>query len=267
MQRIVSSSFELVGYEVLIRLYGVPDALTEDAISKLSIDDLNRITSDLLFRLRLRCLSEPIQAKEKIKLFINIEKQTLASSGAVDELLEAASDFLRSGFMLVVEVTERPLKKPCSMRNYIDGLLRLTQGGVDIAMDDYNIDAENHIELEMKLPSLIKVDIEPHGISLIPAAGSSECEDLKFRARISDFLIRFRTPLLAERVETVWQLEILSGMQFKFFQGYFIGKPWVYSSNIYSAEPLEDSSAPFGRSKALDKSCLTTIDIPSVLND
>ena len=231
-QKIVDRNINSIGYETLVRLKGVPDRLTSAAISELSENELCRLTSNLLFRLRLACISDISEKKSVKRIFVNVEKSTLSCSESIDELLECAVDFVSSGFELVVEVTERPLASTCSMRDYIDGLIRLSRAGVAIALDDYNIAGNCHIELEMGLVELVKVDIESHGMPLSPGYTLMRENLRDFHSIVSNFTNDFRIPLLAERVENSWQFETLCSMRFDYFQGYFTGRPQLFAEGL-----------------------------------
>lgn len=226
-QEIVDQSGARIGCESLIRLTGVPDCDTEVAIRQMSSSALSKITSELLLRISLNCILSPsVATGTPFKIFLNVEKQTLSCADAIDELIEASRCFKVSGYELVVEVTERPLPEGASMRMYIDGLIRLKRAGIPVALDDYSLDNDEHVELELGLVGLVKLEIDSLGVPLeSPTGDFLRRKHRKLREQLYEFVRRYRVLLLAERVETPWQSKVVADLPFNYFQGYYFGKP------------------------------------------
>lgn len=227
LQPIANRSDRVVGHEHLVRL-NAPHGRksTEDVISRLSLADLERLTSDLLLILRVRCLldcgsSEHVGARH----FVNVEKRTLTRSGAVEALMETALELKQSGFQLVVEITERPLGGREKFRDYIDGLIRLKQGGVFIALDDYDIDSPKHWELDLGLCDIVKFDLRTLNLPAEPDENLMAENYRELSDKLYEFIHRYRVELLAEQIETARQFEVVRGLPFKLFQGFYIGRP------------------------------------------
>lgn len=226
-QLLVDRAGAPVGYECLVRLAGVSDRNTEKIFNLMPAKFLYSVTSELLFRLSLNCVFNNFsEGKPLVKLFLNIEKDFFLCRDAVSELISASVLFSEFGYQLVVEITERPLKSRASLRNYIDGLIRLTQNKIPLVLDDYMLSNDENIELELGLISLVKFDVETLGIPLLESkCNFDEQSYIKLRDNLYEFVHAYRVPLLAEKVENSWQFEILSGLPFRYFQGFYFGRP------------------------------------------
>lgn len=251
-QDVVDRNCERVGCESLIRLTDVSDCNTEAVISQLSSEAISCITSELLFRISLNCLLSPLSPRggerEPFKIFLNVEKQTLASFDVVDELIEASRSCKLAGYQLVVEATERPLIDGTPERMYIDGLIRLRQSGIPVVLDDYLITNREHIELELGLIGLVKLELGSLGIPLKPCASTFETLD-GLQDQLLGFIRRYRVSLLAEKVETLWQSQVVSNLPFDYFQGYYFGRP--HPADGESLMPVKTGGAPIYEVKVL----------------
>ncbi|WP_371366659.1 EAL domain-containing protein [Pseudomonas sp. QL9] len=234
-QAIVDRQQQVIGFETLAALSAqVSGDASDELIAQLSMYDLERLTSDLLLRLRIRCLAEQnyeaqVRHEQTSRLpmqyFVNVEKRSLTAPALVDELIEASADMDHAGCQLVVEVTERPLTSAGQLRAYIKGMMRLKQEGVLIALDDYPLDCSVHWELDLGLGDFVKLDI--HSLGLVETV---DAELLSARypvlaAQLYEFVHRYRVALIAEKVETSWQHGIAKILPFSLFQGYLFGRP------------------------------------------
>ena len=108
---------------------------------------------------------------------------------------------------VVVEVLEDVLPTP----EVIEGVKRLREQGVRIAMDDY-IHREENAEL-LKLCDYVKIDLR--------------AQDRDATRELVKMLRPYGMKLLAEKVETAEEMEFCKGLGFDYFQGYFLTKPEI----------------------------------------
>lgn len=225
-QDIVDRKGVIIGCEGLIRFPAVSDCDTKRVVSDLPFELLN-ITSELLFRISLSCILLSYQSNKSrlpLKLFLNIERQMLSKPDSIDELIEASLCLKMAGYELVVEVSAQPLSNASSFRMYIDGLIRLKQAGVFVVLDNYSISNEGHVELELGLVDLVKFDLRSLAIPLAPSSVFFTRVHEEVREALAEFIRLYRLPLLAKRVETLWQFGVVSGLPFSYFQGYHFGR-------------------------------------------
>lgn len=235
LQPIKDRQDRVIGFENLARFaFDSFVKNTGDAIARLAQDDLQRLTRELLQGLRIRCmldrsytryLQDARAESELVRHFVNVEKRSLADAELIDELIESAADLSCSGALLVVEVTERPVACFDSFRDYMKGLMRLKQEGVQVALDDYDLDSPAHWELDLGLCDVVKLDLADLGIPLHEDGDFLSSRYAVLGERLYDFIHRYQVDLVAEKVETGWQHEVAKGLPFKLFQGYRLGHP------------------------------------------
>ena len=193
--------------------------LTESFINNATIDLINAVV--LLCRKGCRR-----QGRFGIKQFVNVEKISISNFSIVDLLVECADNIRSYGFQLVIEITERPLLARELTSQYLDGLMRLKENGISVAMDDYNVFASKHLELDYNLCDLVKIDILDLHIPLQKDNGFIEVAHTQLYRALIDFVEKYRVLLVAEKVETDWQAVVVSGLPFTYFQGYAYGRPF-----------------------------------------
>ena len=96
-------------------------------------------------------------------------------------------------------------------KNLIRGLEALTRRGFSIALDDY-IYNPSHKPM-ISLASIVKIDIMQ----------LSEKELIKHVKQLG----KYKTKLLAEKIETLDEFEFCQDLGFDYFQGYFLSKPRI----------------------------------------
>ncbi|MDH4569695.1 EAL domain-containing protein [Pseudomonas sp. BN414] len=235
LQPIKDRQDRVVGFESLSRFaFDSFVESTEDAISRLPRDDLQRLTRELLQGLRIRCMLDRSYARYlhdtqtgslPVRHFVNVEKRSLAEAELIDELIEGAADLRCCGAQLVVEVTERPVGSVDGFRSYMKGLMRLKQEDVLVALDGYDIDSPVHWELDLGLCDVVKFDLKGLGVPLHEDRDFLSRRYAVLGERLYDFIHRYQVDLVAEKVETGWQHEVAKGLPFKLFQGYRLGLP------------------------------------------
>lgn len=235
LQPILDRQARIIGFESLARL--ASDAFvcsTEDAIARLSVEELQRLTRELLLGLRIRCmldcsyanrLNTPRCDRQALRHFVNVEKRSLAEPDLVEEIIDSAVDLRSAGVLLVVEVTERPVASFASFRSYLQGLMRLKQEGLLIALDDYDLDDPFHWELDLGLCDFVKLDLQALGVPFYEDGAFMDERYAVLGEKLYQFIHRYQVDLVAEKVETVWQNEVAHGLPFKLFQGYRFGRP------------------------------------------
>jgi EAL domain-containing protein (putative c-di-GMP-specific phosphodiesterase class I) len=234
-QPIVNRQEHIVGFENLARVesdvFGGP---MDHLIARLSADELQRLTGEVLLGLRIRCLLDKNYSSQMkgqraghvaLRHFVNVEKRSLAEPAVIDDLVESAADLRSSGAQLVVEVTERPLTSSSRFRAYVKGLMRLKQEGVQVALDDYDIDAPVHWELDLGLCDFVKLELPELGIPYCGDEDVLATHYIRLAEKLYQFIHRYLVGLIAEKVETGWQYEVAKGLPFKLFQGYHLGRP------------------------------------------
>jgi EAL and modified HD-GYP domain-containing signal transduction protein len=111
---------------------------------------------------------------------------------------------------IVVEVLEGCNPSPALLQ----GLERLRREGHRIALDDYDVRAENPVLLEYA--NIVKVDIQQYSDEELEAAVKT--------------LRNFPVELVAEKIETHEQLSLCQHLGFDFYQGYFLQKPETFGA-------------------------------------
>lgn len=235
LQPIMDRRERIFGFENLARFaFDACVGSTEDAIARLPLDDLQRLTRELLLGLRIRCmldrsyanrLNNPQGDRRAVRHFVNVEKRSLAEPDLVEEVIDSAVDLRSSGVLLVVEVTERPVDSFDGFRSYMQGLMRLKQEGLLVALDDYDIDGPFHWELDLGLCDFVKLDLPTLGVPLHEDGAFMGDRYTVLGEKLYTFIHRYQVDLVAEKVETEWQHEVARGLPFKLFQGYRLGRP------------------------------------------
>lgn len=230
LQPILDRQECIIGFENLARF----DGTGKLGIYRMSDDLLHSVTRELLLGLRMRCLLDTHYHRQlndqrggqaMVRHFVNVEKRSLAKPAMVDELIESAADLLSTGAQLVVEVTERPLDAPEAFKAYMNGLIRLRQEGVQVALDDYDIHSPIHWELDLGLCDVVKLDLFDLGIACRGDEAFMSDHYARLMERLYQFIHRYPVELVAEKVETDWQYDLVKGLPFKLFQGYRLGRP------------------------------------------
>lgn len=237
-QPIVDRQENIVGYETLAQ-FNLGLGSLEDVIKSCSVDALRQLTSDVLLGLLMRCRSTNAfmngAVQTVVQHFVNVEKLSLTDPTTVDDIIEAAKVLRNSNTCLVVEITERPIGSGPQLKSYLQGLTRLKQADVVIALDDYNISSSVHWELDLGLCDIVKLDLPSLGITTHGDENSFEARYPALADHLFEFIHRYHVELLAEKVETDSQYRKIQGLPFKFFQGYHFGRPetigWKHPKN------------------------------------
>ncbi len=108
---------------------------------------------------------------------------------------------------VVIEVLEDVIPTP----EIIEGVRRLRDQGVRVAMDDYIHRSENHELLE--LCDYVKIDLR--------------VQDREATIELLKLLKPYGLKLLAEKVETMEEMRFCQEAGFDYFQGFFLTKPEV----------------------------------------
>ncbi|WP_044873285.1 EAL domain-containing protein [Pseudomonas sp. LFM046] len=232
-QPIVNRQEHVVGFENLARIESdVFGGRMEHLIARLPGDELQRLTGEVLLSLRIRCMLDKNYSSQMkgeragpgaFRHFVNVEKRSLAEPSVIDDLVESAADLRSSGAQLVVEVTERPVASGEQFRAYVSGLMRLKQEGVQVALDNYDIDAPVHWELDLGLCDFVKLELSELGIPLRGDEDVLAARYIGLAEKLYQFIHRYLVEVIADKVETHWQYEIAKGLPFKLFQGYRLG--------------------------------------------
>lgn len=224
-QDIVDRCGAKVGYECFIRLAGVPDQNTRLAVSMIPSLVLNKVMSELLRHISLNCIKSPNPCKGKaFKIFLYVETHALLHANIVDELIEVYCCSRISGYELIIEVAGCQFSDNSLQQRYIDSLVRLKRAGVLVALGGGGILSDGwHIELELGLVSLVKLNISLIGISLNSLSLDIYCKTCE---QLYELIHVYRVLLLAENVSTIWQSEKVLSLPFSYFQGYYFGKAY-----------------------------------------
>lgn len=234
LQPIVDRQECVIGYETLARISADAfGANMERDIGALSLNTLGKLTSEVLLGLRICCMLETHYTWRKkselapaaVRHFVNVEKLSLTDPAIVEELIESAADLRSSGARLVVDVAERPVATPAQFNEYLRGLVRLKQEEVLVALDDYDLNSPVHWELDLGLCDVMKFELGSLGIVEPNDESNFAIRHAVLAEKLFEMIYRYRVELLAERVETDWQYEVVKGLPFNLFQGYRFGRP------------------------------------------
>ncbi len=112
---------------------------------------------------------------------------------------------------VVVEVLEEVIPT----EEVIEGVKRLREQGVRIAMDDY-IHRDENSQL-LPLCDYVKIDLR--------------AQDREQTEELVKMLKPYGMKLLAEKIETAEEMEYCKGLGFDYFQGFFLTKPEIIEGN------------------------------------
>lgn len=225
------SSRSLLGYEALMRgpagtALHMPDALLAVARS-----------AGLLRELELSGCSIAVERFARLglpgKLFLN------ASASIVERIArDMGGTLLRTmvdvGFAptrLVVELTEHErVEDVASLAEAVTSLRGL---GIHLALDDFG-DGRSSLRLWAQIqPEIVKVD------KFFIHACHRDSRKVAVLRSIQQLGKAFATPLVAEGVEEVAELEVLRDLGYTHAQGYFLGRPQAEPGWEPSAESLQ----------------------------
>ncbi|MDH5484848.1 MAG: HDOD domain-containing protein [Gammaproteobacteria bacterium] len=190
-QPIYNTSLGVYGYELLFRT-GVQNAALMDSVTAEGASSTTILNS--FFEIGLDRLVGKGQA------FINLGEQLLLEENSLPMSPE----------QVVLEVLEDVPVTP----QLVEAIKRLSKQGFSIALDDY-IYNPAHKPLVANA-DFIKLDIK----------ALSEKELLKH----VKILKKYKTRLLAEKIETIDEFEFCQDLGFDFFQGYFLSRPRIIKS-------------------------------------
>lgn len=193
-QPIVDINSRLVGYELLFRdtPYGIkqmPSSL---------------LTTTIVLKNFLKFMIS--NTPDNVKIFINCDHTIILNTFI--ELLDPE--------LFVVELLEDIEIDD----NLIIKVEKLHQMGFEIAIDDFNCNDDNFSKFEKLLPYIKVVKICLQSMDITDSANYHKC---------CDNLRKYDITLLAEKVETLNELELCKRMGFELFQGYYIAKPEVFT--------------------------------------
>ncbi len=187
-QPIFDRQMQVYGYELLHRQG------TENKFS--GMDDV-RATEELIYNSFLVMDLETLT--DKTLAFINFPKS----------LVESKRPGLLPNKQVVIEVLERGK----STQRTLEACRELREEGYTIALDDFTIDEDNLLLLEVA--DIVKVEY--------PAVSQDQQKELLKR-------YRGKTRFLAEKIETREDLAKAKALGYDFFQGYFFSKPVILRS-------------------------------------
>jgi EAL and modified HD-GYP domain-containing signal transduction protein len=151
----------------------------------------------------------------------NLVGQKLAFINMTRAFILSASFSLLPAERIVVEVLENTAVDA----KLLDALQRLAAQGYIIALDDFIY--HDHLQPLLELADIVKIDV--HALD---------------RATVQEHVTRLRrygVKLLAEKVETAEDFAYCQALGFDYFQGYFLGPPYIVIGQ--SVEP-ENPTAP-----------------------
>lgn len=147
----------VLGHEVLLSFDKLTSLETSYFFKKLIIDTY---TTKVL----VRKLNENIEQLKFLSnyIFINVERTHLCDNHLIGEIIKLNGSFKKYDVTLVIEVTERDYCGACP--RIIDGILSLKSSNIMLAIDDYDIYKDVHVDFlyEDKIISLfdiIKINI------------------------------------------------------------------------------------------------------------
>lgn len=198
-QPIYNQNLGVYGYELLFRS-------GQDNLANIDITSADSATSTTIINSFMEMGLEKLVGNRKA--FLNLTNRFLTDENALplmpeNVILEVLED---------IEVNS----------GLIQGLKSLKKRGFTIALDDY-IYNPSHKPM-ISLASIIKIDI----MQL----------DEKELIRHVKHLSKFKTKLLAEKIETLDEFEFCQDLGFEYFQGYFLSKPRIVKSESLPTNKL-----------------------------
>ncbi len=213
-QPIVSAkSGEIVAYEALMRYEGgvkiSPLTILNHAAAMGRLDDVERHTMYNLFRF-VHAHKEEMSDKQ---LYINSIPSCTLPEKDFQELCTTYSDIVSK---IVIEFTEQTEASKEQLEIVLD---RRKRYGFGIAIDDYGTGYSNISNLLTFMPNCIKIDR-----SLIMNIHEDKRRQ-HFVKNIIDYARDNHFKVLAEGVEKMEELKMLTGMGIDLIQGYFTARP------------------------------------------
>lgn len=213
-QPIVSAKTgEIVAYEALMRYEGgvkiSPITILNHAAAMGRLDDVERHTMYNLFRF----MHEHKKEMSDKQLYINSIPSCTLPEKDFEELCTTYSDIVSK---IVIEFTEETEASKEQLEIVLD---RRRRYGFGIAIDDYGTGYSNISNLLTFMPNCIKIDR-----SLIMNIHEDKRRQ-HFVKNIIDYAMDNHFKVLAEGVEKIEELRMLSGMGIDLIQGYFTARP------------------------------------------
>ncbi|SFD07999.1 EAL domain-containing protein [Ruminococcus albus] len=213
-QPIVSAkSGEIVAYEALMRYEGgvkiSPITILNHAAAMGRLDDVERHTMYNLFRF----VHEHKEDMSDKQLYINSIPSCTLPEKDFEELCTTYSDIVSK---IVIEFTEETEASKEQLEIVLD---RRKRYGFSIAIDDYGTGYSNISNLLTFMPNCIKIDR-----SLIMNIHEDKRRQ-HFVKNIIDYARDNHFKVLAEGVEKIEELRMLTGMGIDLIQGYFTARP------------------------------------------
>jgi diguanylate cyclase (GGDEF)-like protein len=214
-----ADTLEIIGYEVLARLY-VPEenkyipafSFISDTIKYRVIEKIDKIVQQKA----IKYISESNQKDNKF-LFINMSKDFFENSKNLDELIELLNLYKVKPENIYLEITEEEALH--DLKNIKKYIMYGKSFGLNFAIDDFGVGYSNFTYLKYLPIDLLKIDG-----SLV----SNINEDLDKQV-IVESIIRIakhkKIKVLAEMVEKEEEYKFLKELGVDYLQGYFFGRP------------------------------------------
>jgi EAL domain-containing protein (putative c-di-GMP-specific phosphodiesterase class I) len=157
------------------------------------------------------------QGLPKVRIAVNISPLQLRRAGFSQRFLELISSWAASDYGLDIEITEGVLLEDSALE--VAKLAQLRAAGVRIAIDDFGTGYSSLSRLSALPIDTLKIDRS--FVNRLP-------DDVSGKALVSTIITlarAFNMTVVAEGVETVEQLEMLSQMGCDQVQGYLLSRP------------------------------------------
>lgn len=219
-QPIIDREGKLHGVEVLARWIDprkgvispavfIPSAEKSGQINKIFTLLINQVIQDL----------KPHQQKlpARFHLAVNVSAPQLLTDSLFSDCHNVNHAMNNSDVNLILELTER-VEIPFNDL-YAQSINRLKSSGVQIALDDFGT---GHSSL--RYIKSLKIDLLKLDKSFIDMISEDDSED-HLVANVLDLAKRIKIPVVAEGIESKFQLDYLLEHNVEFYQGYYFAKP------------------------------------------
>jgi len=218
---------EVMAYEVLTRLRRGDSYVAADEFVLIA-EDLGLIREMDMFVINKALQSVP----KGVHLFVNISMSSFFAPQFRDEFRALLQSPQAQDRLITIEFTERQTTDMTD--EFFRHLDTLRAGGCKIALDDFGAGYSTYSYLRKLKPDFVKIDG-----SFVQNILSNP-EDLKIVEHIRELSAFFGAKSIAEHVEDLKTVELLSRLGIDFAQGYFYGKPKMIEEYVKKGLSAED---------------------------
>lgn len=220
-------------YEVLLRLKDTEGnaVYPSDFIPAAERMGLIRLVDEWVLERAIQQLATTGQDENQFSLSINISAPTLQSANFPEILMEVVHKYQVDPRRIVIELTETAYIENFQM--VLTNLERVSKAGVLVALDDFGVGFSSFSYLK-KLPlSYVKLD----GSYILNLPGNPDNQ--VFVESLTKMVSAFGMHTIAEFVEDAETLKKLEELGVGYAQGYYIGKPSPYLSEMVAGSECD----------------------------